>query len=343
MRKKSVCGGRRRSTTPSVSPLISPIPPLSTSQDDNIATIYDSDTNTNTNDDHTHAPLPDTEPVESFDDNTCITCNQSGGPLLVCAQTDCPVTVHVTCIGSEPKFDYSGKFYCPYCSYKRALNKSRELREKVILAKKALSSFLEKDQTLRKDKDHQPVQPVQDHANRDDPVVSHSGEGKQHNNNDHDLDRDRDRDRENENDKGKISVTSSSVSETNDSDSNSIAVKKGYPNAKRKVVSVKKTLLWEQKTGGASDVDDEEVTSSRTLKLQKQNKNQNLLTGKRRRLFWTAEEEKTLKEGVLKFSTGNQNIPWRKILEFGCRVFDNTRTPVDLKDKWRNMTSKEGN
>lgn len=50
----------------------------------------------------------------------------------------------------------------------------------------------------------------------------------------------------------------------------------------------------------------------------------------------------TLQEGVLKFSKQNQNMPWRKILEFGCRVFDKTRTPVDLKDKWKKMSSKKG-
>lgn len=49
-----------------------------------------------------------------------------------------------------------------------------------------------------------------------------------------------------------------------------------------------------------------------------------------------------LQEGVEKFSTTvNKNIPWRKILEFGSDVFNGTRTPADLKDKWRNLVSKE--
>ncbi|GAV68720.1 Myb_DNA-binding domain-containing protein, partial [Cephalotus follicularis] len=64
--------------------------------------------------------------------------------------------------------------------------------------------------------------------------------------------------------------------------------------------------------------------------------------GKRKRLHWTAEEEEMLKEGVQKFSTAvNKNIPWRKILEFGRHVFDVTRTPIDLKDKWRNIVAKD--
>ncbi|KAI7980686.1 Telomere repeat-binding factor 2 [Camellia lanceoleosa] len=63
---------------------------------------------------------------------------------------------------------------------------------------------------------------------------------------------------------------------------------------------------------------------------------------RRKKQPWTAEEEKMLKEGVQKFSTlVNKNLPWRKILEFGCHVFYGTRTPVDLKDKWRNILVKE--
>ncbi|KAL5076147.1 hypothetical protein RYX36_015131 [Vicia faba] len=340
MRIKSVSGGRRRSITPSVTPSASPIPLLSTAQDDHNATVYDSDSTG----DHTPLPdfVPDSEPPDSLDDDICIICNQAGGALLVCTQTDCPVIVHVTCIGSEPKFDDSRNFFCPYCSYKRALKRTREFREKTILAKKALSSFLEKSQTVRKDDDDDDIaepEPVQDCPHRDEPNVSDSEdseERKELNSN------------ENDKDKGKVSVSGSSVSEAKDSDSNSVSVNKGNANVnargKRKVAYVKKSLLPVPKTGGGGGGDDgeEEVTSSRTLSVQKQVTNQNLLTGKRRRLLWTNEEEKVLKEGVLKYSTEKQNIPWRKILEFGCRVFDKTRTPVDLKDKWKNIISKEG-
>ncbi|XP_062107079.1 uncharacterized protein LOC133818310 [Humulus lupulus] len=64
---------------------------------------------------------------------------------------------------------------------------------------------------------------------------------------------------------------------------------------------------------------------------------------KRRRLHWTAEEEEMLRDGVHKFSiTRNIVLPWKKILEYGRHVFDPSRTPVDLKDKWRNLMAKEG-
>ncbi|CAI9754937.1 unnamed protein product [Fraxinus pennsylvanica] len=59
---------------------------------------------------------------------------------------------------------------------------------------------------------------------------------------------------------------------------------------------------------------------------------------RRKKLLWTEEEQEMLQEGVEKFSSqANKNIPWRKVLEFGRHVFHGTRTPADLKDKWRNM------
>ncbi|KAG4960063.1 hypothetical protein JHK87_036696 [Glycine soja] len=153
---------------------------------------------------------------------------------------------------------------------------------------------------------------------------------------------------EKKDEEGKVAVMSSSVSETYDSDSVAVSMKK-RKDKKKKVTSARKSLSLQQehknkhyKTRGKV-ANEEEVTSFKTTSLgqQPQRMKQSSLAAKRKRLLWTAEEEKVLKEGVSKFSTENQNIPWRKILEFGCRVFDETRTPVDLKDKWKNIISKK--
>ncbi|XP_021668102.2 uncharacterized protein LOC110655908 isoform X2 [Hevea brasiliensis] len=61
----------------------------------------------------------------------------------------------------------------------------------------------------------------------------------------------------------------------------------------------------------------------------------------RKRFPWKSEEEDKLKEGLQKFSTKNKNIPWRKILEFGRDVFHVSRSPADLKDKWRQIVARE--
>lgn len=87
---------------------------------------------------------------------------------------------------------------------------------------------------------------------------------------------------------------------------------------------------------------DEQVGSSRrsnkSLTLSVNPSIDLFVSGKRKKLMWRKDEEEMLKEGVQKFaSTAKQNLPWRKILEFGRHVFDETRTPVDLKDKWRNL------
>nr|GEZ18337.1 homeodomain-like, zinc finger, RING/FYVE/PHD-type [Tanacetum cinerariifolium] len=56
---------------------------------------------------------------------------------------------------------------------------------------------------------------------------------------------------------------------------------------------------------------------------------------------WTQSEEDTLKKWVAKF-TSDSNIPgrgfaWSRILDLGASKFQSGRTPMDLKDKWRNM------
>ncbi|KAM1079497.1 hypothetical protein ACFX2B_014049 [Malus domestica] len=53
---------------------------------------------------------------------------------------------------------------------------------------------------------------------------------------------------------------------------------------------------------------------------------------------WSIEEEEMLKKGVQTFSRiDERTLPWKQILEFGGSVFLHSRTPGDLKDKWRNI------
>ncbi|KAL0318744.1 UNVERIFIED_CONTAM: hypothetical protein Sangu_2030600 [Sesamum angustifolium] len=59
---------------------------------------------------------------------------------------------------------------------------------------------------------------------------------------------------------------------------------------------------------------------------------------RRIRVPWTTAEEEALKEGMRKFSTPHDRLPWKKILEFGTNVFNESRSTIDLKDKWRNLS-----
>ncbi|KAK6139522.1 hypothetical protein DH2020_026722 [Rehmannia glutinosa] len=87
------------------------------------------------------------------------------------------------------------------------------------------------------------------------------------------------------------------------------------------------------------------VKSSRRLK-QPQQPSVKLATdaygsGKCKRRLQTEREEEELRAGVENFSNEpTKNIPWRKILGLGQHMFDGTRAPSDLKDKWRSICNR---
>ncbi|CAM0880563.1 unnamed protein product [Alopecurus aequalis] len=63
--------------------------------------------------------------------------------------------------------------------------------------------------------------------------------------------------------------------------------------------------------------------------------------GRRSKLCWTEEEERALRDAMLKFKIKDDvPIPWVQILEYGRDVFHRTRLPSDLRVKWRNMKKK---
>ncbi|XP_060216895.1 uncharacterized protein LOC132644325 isoform X2 [Lycium barbarum] len=58
------------------------------------------------------------------------------------------------------------------------------------------------------------------------------------------------------------------------------------------------------------------------------------VTTRRKAKRWSTLEEDTLRSGVQKYGVGN----WKLIFDTYREIFED-RTPVDLKDKWRNLTS----
>ncbi|KAI8008657.1 hypothetical protein LOK49_LG07G02843 [Camellia lanceoleosa] len=373
----------------------------------------------------------------------CIKCDK-GGEVLGCSDSCCPLAVHEECMHCSARFDGAGNFYCPYCSYKRAMLERCKARKKAMLAKKALSIFLNVD----------PHKQKAERVGRKEPNPSTVVRDTEYNDTRNKLELNRNEvsvqiEAHHREERFNCECTTSIVpykgaeaSATNER--NDVVLSRCGDNARpydgrqHKIVIGKQmragpiiacghvggACCREEETGhqfkmvqvgksvqvehprlvdhhqservvqdeqqaqplSASPLEEETTLGGACWRhVKKKNKivvrppsfdhlrrparkltfelntnvvhqeGKNAASKSRVRLMkpsfpnvrrkkqpWTAEEEEMLKEGVQKFSTlVNKNLPWRKILEFGCHVFDGTRTPVDLKDKWRNILVKE--
>lgn len=72
---------------------------------------------------------------------SCIKCDE-GGQVLNCSGSNCPIAVHISCLGSDSSFENPEDFKCPFCSYLLAASAYYEARKKVSVARKALSAFM---------------------------------------------------------------------------------------------------------------------------------------------------------------------------------------------------------
>ncbi|KAG6724785.1 hypothetical protein I3842_03G273400 [Carya illinoinensis] len=404
--------------------------------------------------------------IDSFKERTCIRCNR-GGDVLVCREIGCPIALHDKCVCFKPKFDAFGRFYCPYCSYKRTMVETGQFRKKAMLAKKALLKFVganavggngqnleDNGEAKRKESnvslphvrnqnspDHEKcvwVEDLQDdrceahdrvidelHTKhsipnscsnvhfREEEIVLDFTEEKSNDVNISEahlsdfiedgerlqaedasrMDESRNEGSFEEDEEQAEPLTTCHSDEVMTVDEGLHASREGShdgleasaenkgkwdgeqqlqpeaPTSRPKRFKQRAQKKARPQNDGLqkkssphkymtpekdSRKPNEDVATSKNKKVTASNKSRQPRESpkkfmkmtfpnvKRKRLFWTAEEEDMLKEGVHKFSTSaNKNIPWRKILEFGRHIFHTTRTPVDLKDKWKNMTTKE--
>lgn len=414
--------------------------------------------------------------------DACLSCNKRGkSKLLVCCVIGCPVSIHEKCANFKLAFDDSGRFCCPYCSYKREVGRAKELFRKAMLAKKALLGFIDPEMvggeaTGGKEKRNGGERAEFDGAEHRDALVEDGGdglkvsdcdrcevmvddemdgalpgavdgsdnghksqeekipgiesledsisneirddrnisetrefetlegeEGKQERekdgrileggeqaefSKDHYVDKEQkqmqqdgcdDEEQKEQEEKHQDGcddkeqgqcvgeeqvhhdareansgggVAAPKAPHVSDSDTGkSVVLRRRVKHiGKKKIAESLDAKLSKEAPPQPHTIDEKEAKIQKKkvilskeprqrLESPKISSNLYLRNEKRQRLNWTADEEDTLKEGVEKFAIpGNKNTPWRKILEFGHRVFDSTRTPTDLKDKWRNMT-----
>ncbi|MQM14068.1 hypothetical protein Taro_046995 [Colocasia esculenta] len=76
---------------------------------------------------------------------SCVKCDE-GGQVLICTGNECPVVVHESCLGFSVGAEKPEEFKCPFCSYLVAASAFHEARKKVSVARKNLSSFLDRGQ-----------------------------------------------------------------------------------------------------------------------------------------------------------------------------------------------------
>ncbi|TMW85111.1 hypothetical protein EJD97_023756 [Solanum chilense] len=375
----------------------------------------------------------------------CIKCDK-GGEVLVCADSCCPIAVHVRCMGCPARFDDLGKFYCPYCLYRQSIARFHQAKGYVLSKKQALDAFIDKemmdkvrevpsilskstcersDEPLPEKKsdvpesncDQQwvvgqkilagpavncgskPSVRTSSKATSTNFRVSEAGNGIQVN----DLlevgEDQLEKSVEDHHKDGHLSNSSVAeeeilgnelVLEEPKGNSTEIAGEQMTKVDQTTAIVIHTDPLLQQHLHGKRRAETVDLTCRKSKRVSTQRKcgkqvnkvrDEHMLTDsprmltrksasllendnaagmfvqvkkpstlpdilpnrKRNRVLWRREEEEMIEEGVQKFSSKvNKNIPWRKILDFGHHVFDHSRTPTDLKDKWKQMCSKHG-
>ncbi|KAF8064817.1 hypothetical protein N665_1166s0029 [Sinapis alba] len=255
---------------------------------------------------------------EKKDTTCCYVCDGKDDWVLVCHGEECFISIHQSCTFDEPDFDEFGNFFCPYCWYKRLVLKSLKLREKlsVIDNKSGVSENVAEvnvSQGRREcDESYEKFMAMEKDQRRKEVAAetqsqTQSQEGGRFSEMNHFSE-----------DGDEFDLAFNEQEEDHISTDN---------------VQELALVIQPIEAQPFRSVPPENGTAVLHDPGQR----------RRKRVFWTKEEEEMLRIGVQKFP-GVRNIPWRKILEFGRDVFHEERAPSDLKDKWKNILklSSEG-
>ncbi|KAF8105662.1 hypothetical protein N665_0157s0227 [Sinapis alba] len=292
----------------------------------------------------------------------CIVCDISDELVSHCSGTDCFISFHGECLNPELSSSSSedlAKSYCPYCWFKVLMMKHESVREKAVGAEKEVSKYLSKetkskDQELRgeksvssSEKEQLQVEKDSDRSREEDMPLTEETDGQPQ----EDIEKFQDAEEDKDEETTKDQTEDKDVSPVLSGEEQDQIQQNEKPRRRRLQLILSDSEIssdesinernGEGVTTPSGTMKNQQRKQSSTTKVVKSTTVRDMSSFKRdqrKRLFWTPEEEEMLKVGVEKFSAeAKKNMPWRKILEMGEEVFHETRTPADLKDKWRNM------
>ncbi|PWA78018.1 hypothetical protein CTI12_AA188020 [Artemisia annua] len=251
--------------------------------------------------------------------NRCMKCNK-GGELLVCSSNNCSLVFHKSCLASKSSFDYepTGRFYCPFCRYSQALSDCWAAEKNASLATNKLVSF------NRSTLNHMPKTRFEKCVQTADEKMKsrHGAEGGGSG--------------------GLVKIipfdyeAARKEMRFSEDGSHGPGGEDGNDNKKRKREKKKAT----GRNNAAAERSEDFQMGRRRHAFPA---SPEFTSSQRRRVGvpWTQSEEDSLKELVAKFMSDGHHLgrgfPWIKIRGLGASKFQSSRTPMDLKDKWRNM------
>ncbi|CAH8363118.1 unnamed protein product [Eruca vesicaria subsp. sativa] len=311
----------------------------------------------------------------------CIICDILDEGVTRCSGTGCLLWFHGECLnqelGSISSSEDLAKTYCPYCWFKVVMMRHKSVKEKAVEAEKEVSKYLsnekgvcssEKEQfQVEKDSDGSrgegmPLTEERDYKPEDD---TEKFEDAEEDKDDEEAAKDQTEGNTDARGNGDVSRSLSMQESSSGKEEDQIQQDEGPSRRRRQLrlnysdSDISSDESTNERNGKhVSDQTAQVVTTpSGTMKNQQRKHSattevaksntvrdtSSLKTDQRKRLFWTPEEEEMLRVGVEKFTAeARKNMPWRKILEMGEEVFHETRTPADLKDKWRNRMGARG-
>nr|XP_043620141.1 uncharacterized protein LOC122591986 [Erigeron canadensis] len=244
------------------------------------------------------------------DASQCMKCNK-GGRLLVCSFDTCSFVFHKKCLASKAPFlcDSSGKFCCPFCIHSQSISDYWVAKKKVSLERNYLASFTKRNTNKAESQIQNKVVPFGLVNESSESIVSERCYAR--------------------NNLGSFNKRNSN----NNADTQ-------IPNEAANFGLADRSSESEGREPSNEGSSEETSSMDSAVRLRKQKKPWYVPRSRRISVPWTRVEEETLKKWVYKFTYNGipeRRFPWRKILDLAASKFQKGRTPIDLKDKWRNM------